>query len=84
MRYKNLLKRREQIKNRLDILNQVTEKRESEFLLSRQFGKTSYLGFGLGVNFEIIFLKKIMTDVINVQIKQHRISKIKRHRRRLK
>ena len=83
MRYKNLLKRREQIKNRLDILNQVTEKRKSEFLLSRQFGKTSYLGFGLGVNFEIIFLEKIMSDV-GVQITQHRISKIKRHKRRLK
>ena len=83
MRYRNLLKRRERIKNRLDILNQVTEKRKSEFLLSRQFGKTSYIGFGLGVDFEIIFLEKILSDV-SMQIAQHRISKIKRHKRRLK
>ena len=83
MRYKNLLKRREQIRNKLDILNQVTEKRKSEFLLSRQSGKTSYLGFGLGVDFEIIFLEKTMTDV-SMQIAQHRISKINRHKRRLK
>lgn len=83
MRYRNLLKRRDQIKIRLNLLNQVIEKNESEFLLSRQSGKTSYLSFGLGMEFEIIFLKKARTD-INVQIKQHRVNKIKRHRRRLK
>ena len=83
MRYRKLLKRRERIKNRLDILNQVTEKRKSEFLLSRQSGKTSYLGFGLGVDFEIIFIEKTMTDV-SMQIAQHRIRKIKKHKRRLK
>ena len=83
MRYKNLLKRREQIKIRLNLLSQVIEKNKSEFLLSRQSGKTSYLGFGLGIDFEIIFLEKTMTDV-DIQIGQHRISKIKRHKRRLK
>jgi hypothetical protein len=83
VRYKNLLKRREQVKTRLKLLNQTIEKSKFEFLLSRQSGKTSYLGFGLGVNFEIIFLEKIMSDV-SVQIMQHRISKVKRHKRRLK
>ena len=83
MRYKNLLKRREQVKTRLKLLNQVIEKSKFEFLLSRQSGKTSYLGFGLGVDFEIIFLEKTMTDV-DIQIGQHRVNKIKRHKRRLK
>lgn len=83
MRYKNLLKRREQIKIRLNLLGQVIEKNKSEFLLSRQSGKTSYLSFGLGMEFEIIFLKKSMTDV-DIQIGKHRINKTKRHRRRLK
>ena len=83
MRYKNLLKRREQIKIRLNLLSQVIEKNKSEFLLSRQSGKTSYLGLGLGVDFEIMFFEKTITD-INVEIAEHRINKIKRHKRRLK
>ena len=83
MRYKSLLKRREQINTRLSMLNQVIEKSKSEFLLSRQSGKTSYLGFGLGVDFEIMFLEKTITDV-NVEIAEHRIDKIKKYKRRLK